>query len=78
MEYDIRFVNARIKGIVDNEMSSKYLAWGMGATYVLYIRFAKLYLQNNELHPLFERLRVDYESAKNLCIFHVDSSVLFS
>lgn len=77
-EYDVRIVDARIKDIVYNRLSSEYLRRRMPAIYVLYIWFAKLCLKNDQLLPLLKRLNIDVCCEKNLGNSHVDILVLFS
>lgn len=67
-----------IKDIVDDTLSSKYTPTQRQATYVQYIRLAKLCVNDRALLPPAERLNTEGGTGKNLGISHLDFSSLYS
>lgn len=50
----------------------------MHTTYFWHTRLSKLFLKNDKLLHLLDGLSMDVGNGKNLRIYHVDSSVLYS
>lgn len=75
--YAVSFVNAHVLDIVENMMSSKFLAENSKATYAWYIHAAKMMIKNNGALPLLVSLSVNVTVVKPMGIIHFDDACLY-
>lgn len=75
--YKVNFVEAHIKDIVDDVMSSNFLATNSLVTYARYIRVRKISCKKEDVLLLLVSLSSDTPVAKMLGSTHLDDPVLY-
>lgn len=68
-------MDAQIKYVVDDTLTSKKLSTYVQATYIRYIQFAKRCIKESALFPLLERLRSGDRMGRNQSILYHDCLV---
>lgn len=68
----VSFIGARVLGIVDDIILSNFLAASFKASYVRYIRVAKIMIKKEGVLHLLESLSMDASVVKMLGITHLD------
>lgn len=76
LEYDVKLVEESIKHLFDSTLSSEYIKIRMQATYMRYMRLAKLWINYNAVLSLLERLSTECRTGKNLGTSHLGYSSL--
>lgn len=76
LEYSVSLVDARIKHIVHDTLSSEYLPTTTQETHVRHIRFATRCINDSVLLTLLDKMGTKGGTGKNLGIWHLDCSVL--
>lgn len=77
LEYNITFVDARTKDIIDDTQSSENLPTRGCRTYNQYVRFVRLAIKNKGILDLLEAPRSERTSGKSLGISRVVGRVLY-
>lgn len=72
LKYSVKFVNTRIKDIMDDDLSSEYLQSQTRVAYLCHILFDRLFLKKNELFRFHERSSTKGRTMKSLGVSHLD------
>lgn len=72
LQYEVKFMQARIKHILDDMMSLHYLATRSRSSYLLYTRLARILSRNGEVLLLLKRVKIEAEGCKDLWASYLD------
>lgn len=77
LEYAVKFLDACIKGFVVDILSPEFPLTRALTTYVLYIRFVKLCINDRTLLPFIERVTAEGGRRENMGLLPLDCLVLY-